>query len=252
MQLNARSLAARPGRAAAGAPALLMPASARTSIRRRLATPESDDLWVPPTSARDVRPKAVPGFNQASIKVRWRRWRGGGRRGARGAARSARARQRLGAARVFARPTTSRACTPPQVVGVGGGGSNAVNRMKQANLQGVEFWVANTDAQARGGARLRRCGLSPGAPDLLAARPRAAAAAAASSAHACTERVPAPRPPRPALQALAASPVAPNNRIQIGGQLTRGLGAGGNPEVGLVRRCAPAWGMRARAACAAV
>jgi hypothetical protein len=40
---------------------------------------------------------------------------------------------------------------PPQVVGVGGGGSNAVNRMKQANLQGVEFWVANTDAQVSGG-----------------------------------------------------------------------------------------------------
>ncbi|GBF98230.1 plastid division 2 [Raphidocelis subcapitata] len=67
-----------------------------------------------------------------------------------------------------------------KVVGVGGGGSNAVNRMKQANLQGVEFWVANTDAQA-----------------------------------------------------LAASPVDANNKIQIGGQLTRGLGAGGNPEIGL-------------------
>ena len=51
--------------------------------------------------------------------------------------------------------------------------------MKQANLQGVDFFVANTDAQA-----------------------------------------------------LAASPVDPANRIQIGGQLTRGLGAGGNPEIG--------------------
>jgi cell division protein FtsZ len=34
-----------------------------------------------------------------------------------------------------------------QVVGVGGGGSNAVNRMKEGKLQGVEFWVVNTDAQ---------------------------------------------------------------------------------------------------------
>ncbi|KAI8472295.1 MAG: plastid division protein FtsZ2 [Monoraphidium minutum] len=68
-----------------------------------------------------------------------------------------------------------------KVFGVGGGGSNAVNRMMQGNgPHGVEFWVANTDAQA-----------------------------------------------------LAASPVDARNRIQIGGQLTRGLGAGGNPDIGL-------------------
>jgi cell division protein FtsZ len=35
-----------------------------------------------------------------------------------------------------------------KVVGVGGGGSNAVNRMVQAGLEGVEFIVANTDLQA--------------------------------------------------------------------------------------------------------
>ena len=35
-----------------------------------------------------------------------------------------------------------------KVVGVGGGGSNAVNRMISAGLGGVEFLVANTDAQA--------------------------------------------------------------------------------------------------------
>ncbi len=34
------------------------------------------------------------------------------------------------------------------VVGVGGGGVNAVNRMIEANLQGVEFVAINTDAQA--------------------------------------------------------------------------------------------------------
>ncbi len=35
-----------------------------------------------------------------------------------------------------------------KVIGVGGGGSNAVNRMIEADLSGVEFIVANTDAQA--------------------------------------------------------------------------------------------------------
>src|SRR6476661_10035557 len=35
-----------------------------------------------------------------------------------------------------------------KVVGVGGGGSNAVNRMIDAGIKGVEFIVANTDLQA--------------------------------------------------------------------------------------------------------
>src|SRR5712692_6355484 len=35
-----------------------------------------------------------------------------------------------------------------KVVGVGGGGSNAVNRMVRVGLDGVEFIVANTDLQA--------------------------------------------------------------------------------------------------------
>ena len=35
-----------------------------------------------------------------------------------------------------------------KVIGVGGGGSNAVNRMISAGLQGVEFIAVNTDAQA--------------------------------------------------------------------------------------------------------
>ena len=35
-----------------------------------------------------------------------------------------------------------------KVVGVGGGGCNAVNRMIEADLQGVEFIAVNTDAQA--------------------------------------------------------------------------------------------------------
>jgi cell division protein FtsZ len=64
-----------------------------------------------------------------------------------------------------------------KVIGVGGGGSNAVNRMVQARLDGVEFIVANTDSQA-----------------------------------------------------LRVSP-APA-RLQIGAKLTKGLGAGADPNVG--------------------
>ncbi|MEK7308288.1 MAG: cell division protein FtsZ [Nitrospirota bacterium] len=64
-----------------------------------------------------------------------------------------------------------------KVIGVGGGGSNAVNGMIAANLRGVEFIVINTDAQAL----------------------------ESSLAH---------------------------QRIQIGSALTKGLGAGANPEIG--------------------
>src|SRR4029450_10211828 len=35
-----------------------------------------------------------------------------------------------------------------KVIGIGGGGSNAVNRMVRAGFDGVEFIVANTDLQA--------------------------------------------------------------------------------------------------------
>ena len=41
-----------------------------------------------------------------------------------------------------------------KVIGVGGGGSNAVNRMVETDIQGVEFWVVNTDSQA---LNLRPC-----------------------------------------------------------------------------------------------
>ena len=64
-----------------------------------------------------------------------------------------------------------------KVVGVGGGGGNAVNTMIAAGLPGVDFIAANTDAQAL------RANLSP-------------------------------------------------VKVQLGEQLTRGLGAGGNPAVG--------------------
>ena len=64
-----------------------------------------------------------------------------------------------------------------KVVGVGGGGGNAVTRMVQAGLSGVEFIVANTDAQA-------------------------------------LKNSPAPM------------------KIQIGSKLTKGLGAGADPNVG--------------------
>ena len=64
-----------------------------------------------------------------------------------------------------------------KVIGVGGGGGNAVNTMIRCNVEGVEFLTANTDAQA-----LRRSD-------------------------------------------------APT-KVQLGGSLTKGLGAGANPEVG--------------------
>ncbi|KAL0316110.1 UNVERIFIED_CONTAM: Cell division protein FtsZ2-1, chloroplastic [Sesamum radiatum] len=67
-----------------------------------------------------------------------------------------------------------------KVIGVGGGGSNAVNRMIESAMKGVEFWIVNTD-----------------------------------------------------IQAMKMSPVFPKHRLQIGQELTRGLGAGGNPDVGM-------------------
>lgn len=64
-----------------------------------------------------------------------------------------------------------------KVIGVGGGGSNAVNHMFTQNIRGVDFVICNTDAQA-----------------------------------------------------LENSPIP--NKIQLGANLTSGLGAGANPEVG--------------------
>ena len=64
-----------------------------------------------------------------------------------------------------------------KVIGIGGGGCNAVNRMIEAGIEGVEFITANTDVQA-----LR----------------------------------------------LSHAPV----RLQLGSKLTKGLGAGANPEIG--------------------
>lgn len=37
----------------------------------------------------------------------------------------------------------------PQVIGVGGGGSNVVNRMLEDDIVGIEAWVVNTDAQVQ-------------------------------------------------------------------------------------------------------
>jgi len=64
-----------------------------------------------------------------------------------------------------------------KVVGVGGGGGNAVNRMIQAGIKGIEFLVANTDLQAM------RTSLAP-------------------------------------------------TKLQLGAKLTKGLGAGANPDIG--------------------
>lgn len=43
---------------------------------------------------------------------------------------------------------SARGFTEVKIIGVGGGGSNAVNRMIEAGVQGVEFIAVNTDAQA--------------------------------------------------------------------------------------------------------
>ena len=86
---------------------------------------------------------------------------------------------------IFGRRETENSTTNPQssnvadikVVGAGGGGGNAVNRMIKAGLTGVDFWAMNTDAQV--------------------------------------------------LKMSLAE-----NKIQLGGKLTEGLGAGGDPSVG--------------------
>lgn len=65
-----------------------------------------------------------------------------------------------------------------KVIGVGGGGSNAVNRMIQSGMSGVEFWVMNTDAQV-------------------------------------------------------VEMAGTDKRLQLGQKITRGLGAGGNPAIGM-------------------
>lgn len=64
-----------------------------------------------------------------------------------------------------------------RVIGIGGAGNNAVNRMIEAEVQGVDFYVANTDAQV-----------------------------------------------------VNASPA--ENKIILGKELSKGLGAGANPEIG--------------------
>lgn len=64
-----------------------------------------------------------------------------------------------------------------RVVGIGGGGNNAINRMVQQNVKGVDFLALNTDSQA-----LAMCDAS--------------------------------------------------EKVQIGMEVTRGLGAGGEPEIG--------------------
>lgn len=73
--------------------------------------------------------------------------------------------------------TTQESMANIKVIGVGGGGNNAVNRMIEHGVQGVDFIAVNTDAQALN---------------------------------------------------LSKAEI----RMQIGGKLTRGLGAGANPEVG--------------------
>ena len=68
-----------------------------------------------------------------------------------------------------------------KVIGVGGGGSNAVNRMIEAGIEGIEFLVANTDLQAlkrskapikiQLGSKLTK-GLAPAPTQMLEKKPR--------------------------------------------------------------------------------
>ena len=37
-----------------------------------------------------------------------------------------------------------------KVIGVGGGGNNAVRHMMNSDMRGIDFWVANTDSQSLG------------------------------------------------------------------------------------------------------
>ena len=47
--------------------------------------------------------------------------------------------------------------TKIKVVGVGGGGGNAVNRMIKSGLSGVEFWLMNTDLQVLEFGQTKKC-----------------------------------------------------------------------------------------------
>jgi len=142
--------------------------------------------------------------------------------------------------------------TPPitlhiQVVGVGGGGSNAVNRMLETpslSLSGVELWITNTDVQVGGWVGVH---ITPPVSLLRGGlwkrtKPHTAVLQAAANLNPPSSPTPdnhhAPGPSHQ--QALEASPIDPQRRLQIGRQATRGLGAGGNPDVGQV--CAAAGG----------
>jgi len=52
--------------------------------------------------------------------------------------------------------TAAKGFTEVKIVGVGGGGGNAVNRMIEAGISGVEFIAVNTDAQALAGSNALR------------------------------------------------------------------------------------------------
>ena len=47
-----------------------------------------------------------------------------------------------------------------KVIGVGGGGGNAVNRMIENDMEGVEFWVMNTDKQVWTEPKLKKITVS--------------------------------------------------------------------------------------------
>src|SRR5262245_43650139 len=71
-----------------------------------------------------------------------------GRGGSRGAGRELEDAFETDGGEVLAFDGSPRLRASIKVVGVGGGGGNALNNMVRSGLQGVEFIAANTDAQA--------------------------------------------------------------------------------------------------------
>ena len=88
-----------------------------------------------------------------------------------------------------------------KVIGVGGGGGNAVKHMLDKQIEGVDFIAANTDAQA-----LKSLS-APSAPHREHSGEADGLDAPSAPHHQCTQ-------------------------LQIGSSITKGLGAGANPDIG--------------------
>src|SRR5205085_1979417 len=144
--------------------------SARGRVMRRLRTPKLSSLprvWVPTSTAVSVGETLAPrqgGLAAAALSplsrgtfptpVRFVREAGAELTFVLGSGLEARLgglgdlRLKLEVAPIVMRDRSGNYLAVIKVVGVGGGGTNAVNRMVDAGLTGVEFVAVNTDAQA--------------------------------------------------------------------------------------------------------